>query len=126
MKTATDVTVKSEILKSETTATQPARDPALRSLIHGTGFAIGISPGESLKEDGSFELTNSLIYKDVGLAIAQLESVLTHARAYQLQQAFNAGVAQAAANAVTPVAEPEKAEPVAKADPKAVKKSKKK
>ena len=114
----TDVTPRTTV--AEQVSGAPAAeakipDPALRSLLTDQGFAIGFAPGESVKEDGTFTLSHSLMYKDTGLAIIQLESVLNHARAVHMQQIFNAGVAHGQqAVAEQPV---KKAAPAAKTSP---------
>lgn len=121
----TDVTPKSE----ETQAPAVVADPSLRSIATESGFAVGFAPGESVKEDGSFEITTSLIYKDINIAINQLESVLAHARSVQLQQVYNAGVAQGQAAASQPAEAEQQAPAKATEAPKAktpAKKSKKK
>lgn len=93
-----DVTPKAETSAAQA-ETKPVIDPSLRSLATENGFAVGFVLGESVKEDGSFELTTSLMYKDAGIAIAQLESVLAHARQYHNQQLYAAGVQQGERNA---------------------------
>jgi hypothetical protein len=69
-------------------------DPALRSIITEDGFAMGIVPSEAFNEDGTFTLSNCLLYKDGSIAISQLESVLAHARQFYNQQLYSTGFAE--------------------------------
>lgn len=114
----TDVTTKTKPETPDARQEQkaPIPDPALRSVLTDQGFAIGFAPGESVKEDGSFELSHSLMFRDAGLAVAQLESVLAHARVVHAQQVFNAGVQQGERNASQP-AEAEKQAPTKATQP---------
>lgn len=74
-------------------AAQTKVDPALRSIYQDNALHIGIAMPEDTQPDGTFSLRNALRYENIDVAIAQLESVLTHARQVQLAIAYQAGVA---------------------------------
>lgn len=81
---------------------QPKADPALRSIYQENALHIGISMPEDAHPDGTFALRNALRYENIDVAIAQLESVLTHARQVQLALAYQQGIAAAQAQEAQP------------------------
>ena len=89
----TEPTQDIQDVESREVAAQPKVDPALRSIYQDNALHIGIAMPEDAQPDGTFSLRNALRYENVDVAIAQLESVLTHARQVQLAIAYQAGVA---------------------------------